>query len=116
MKHLQIGAAGEAVALTYLKDLGYKYHAQNVRVGRDEIDLIFFDPGDQVIVLAEVKTRSKSDPDFHPSVNLTSSKLRKMHRAASRWVDQKSYEGGWRLDLICVEHGRVIDHLQDLYQ
>lgn len=110
-KNHSIGSEGEDAALAYLQGKGYKFHGRNVRLGHDEIDLVMFDPIDQAIVFAEVKSRSRFDPDFPPEANLTHAKKQKMFRAGKKWVAQKSYEGSWRLDLLCVIGNRVSDHL-----
>ena len=114
MKTAQTGSRGEDTALAYLRSIGYKYHARNVRLGRDEIDLVLYDPVDQVMVFAEVKSRSSFDADYAPELNVTHGKKQKMHRAAQRWVDAKHYEGGWRLDVVLVADNRVIDHWREV--
>lgn len=111
---MAVGKNGERIAETYLQSLGYLVYDRNVRLGRDEIDLIAYDPSDKVIVFAEVKSRSKSDPDFQPELNLTSSKKRKMLRAAHAWIDARSYLGSYRIDFIGVEDNCICLHVKAL--
>lgn len=111
MKKQFVGKHGEDTALTYLQSKGYKFHDRNVRLGHDEIDLIVFDPSEKSIVFAEVKTRARIDPDFPPEANLTPTKKERMRRAAKKWIDQKEYDGSWRLDLISVIGNSVTDHI-----
>ena len=62
--HLVVGKRGEEIALSYLRSLGYPIRGCNVRLGRDEIDIIAYDPKDRVIAFVEVKTRSRASADY----------------------------------------------------
>lgn len=108
--HITTGERGETVAVAYLRRKGFRIHSRNVRIGRDEIDVIAWDPADGLMVFVEVKSRSRFDRDYRPELNMTSAKLHKIRRGAQRWMDQRGYEGSWRVDLICVVAGRVTDH------
>lgn len=108
------GRYGERAAAAYLEDIGYVIHGRNLRLGRDEIDILAFDPVDGVLIFAEVKTRSVSDPDFTPELNVHWRKKYCLIRAARRWIAQYNYDAGWRIDLLCVEAGRVVRHMVDL--
>ena len=114
MNNAQTGSHGEDTALAYLRSIGYRFNARNVRLGRDEIDLVLYDPEDQVMVFAEVKARSSYDPDYAPELNITHDKKRKMYRAAERWIHRRAYDGGWRLDVLLVIGDRVVDHWCDV--
>ena len=107
------GRDGEAVARRFLLKAGYRVHACNVRMGRDEIDLVVFDPEDGVLAFVEVKSRSRQT-DYAPALNITPSKKASMRRAARRWVAKNDYDGGWRLDVVCVVEGIVTEHLREV--
>lgn len=109
----KVGTLGEDVACSFLQNLGYKLYGKNVRIHHDEIDLILFDPLDRVMVFVEVKSRSRWDPDFSPSSDLTSFKLRKMQRGARSWMARKENDHGSRIDVVYVIAGRVVEHLID---
>ena len=100
--------------MRHLLTSGYALLGRNVRIARDEIDLIVFDPMDGVIVFVEVKARTKSDPDFTPLLNFTEGKKAHIIRAAERWIADQKREWGWRIDLILVADGKVIDHMKDV--
>lgn len=102
------------MACRYLRGIGYTVLHRNVRMGHDEIDIIALDPADDVLVFAEVKTRAIFDPDFPPEMTAGYYKKKKVRRAARMWVVKNGYEGGWRLDLVTVANGKVLDHFQDL--
>lgn len=85
---------------------------RNVRLGRDEIDIVAFDPLDRCIAFVEVKMRSNG-ADYHPSLNMTRHKRRVILRAARRWVNDKGYDGGYRLDAAYVS-GNSVEYVVDL--
>ncbi|MBM3231337.1 YraN family protein [Candidatus Peregrinibacteria bacterium] len=106
-----VGIRGEAIASAHLTKIGYVILAKNVRMGHDEIDIVALDPKDDVIVFAEVKSRARRDRHYWPAMNMTWEKKRCMRRAARRWIAKASEERGYRLDLLCVAEGQVVDHL-----
>ena len=114
-KHLQTGLLGEDLAAAYLHSIGYEIRGRNVRVGRDELDIIAWDPEDQVLVFAEVKTRTeKTREGFHPEMTAAADKRRCLRRAARRWVANHDFDGGYRIDLLCVQEGRISNHFKEL--
>ncbi len=106
------GSLGEARAVRHLRNRGMTVLGRNVRLGRDEIDVVAFDPFEKVIAFVEVKTRTR-DSDYHPSLNMTAKKRRRMLRAARRWVSNHGYDGGYRLDAAYVSDS-FIDYVVDL--
>jgi putative endonuclease len=113
-RNKQVGQEGEQIAREYLQAQGYRIHNVNVRLGRDEIDIIAYDPEDKVIVFVEVKNRQKADKDFGPELNVDKRKKKAMQRAARLWIAEHDFEGGYRLDLVCVVAGQVVDHYKEL--
>lgn len=113
--HIVVGEKGESLAADFLRKLGYRILAANVKVGaHDEIDIIAVDPKDRVLVFAEVKSRARRDDDYVPSLNLTREKRRNMFRAARRWMAAHRYDSGYRFDLIGIAGGVVIEHILDV--
>lgn len=114
-QHLLVGAEGEGLAASYLRSIGYEVRHRNVRMGRDELDIIAWDPVDQVLVFVEVKTRTeKSREGFHPEMTAAAQKRRNLRRAARRWVANHGFDGGYRIDLVCVQQGKVTNHFKEL--
>ncbi len=109
-----VGQTGENIAREALEKKGYIVLGQNVRIRKGEIDLLAFDPFDQVLVFAEVKSRSVVHADFRPELNVNGRKRVALKRAARRWVALHDYNGGYRMDLVCVAEGRVIAHYIEL--
>ncbi|MDD4319720.1 MAG: YraN family protein [Candidatus Peribacteraceae bacterium] len=112
--HLRVGRCGEDRAARYLEAIGYVILERNVRLGRDEIDIVAHDPVDDVHVFVEVKTRARVDERFPAAMNASWRKIRKTLRAASAWVARHEYEGGFRVDLICVEEGKITQHFKEM--
>lgn len=114
-KHLIVGMQGEDLAVAYIRSLGYTVWQRNVRQGRDEIDIIAWDPEDQVLVFVEVKARTeKTREGFHPDKTASEDKRVKLRRAVRRWVAAHNYDGGYRIDLVCVHAGRISNHFKEL--
>ena len=112
--HFVVGRQGEDVAVHYLRSLGYKIVGRNVRVGRHkEIDIVARDPYDHVLVFIEVKTRSR-ESEFVPEMNMTRSKKDALCHAVRQWIARREYEGGYRLDLVCVVEGRIMQHVKEM--
>jgi len=58
----QLGDAAEGVVAARLEAAGWEVLARNVRVGRNELDLIAIDPGPpRMLVFVEVRWRSRRD-------------------------------------------------------
>lgn len=55
MNHIEFGAKGEALAVNYVKRLGWRILGKNIRMGRDELDITAMD-GEELVVV-EVRTR-----------------------------------------------------------
>jgi putative endonuclease len=56
-----IGRAAESHALRYLETAGLELLTRNYRCRAGEIDLVMLDPAARVLVLVEVRSRSRSD-------------------------------------------------------
>lgn len=111
---MALGASGEDEAVRYLQLAGYALMDRNVRLGKDEMDIIAYDPRDDVIVFMEVKTRRRHRADYPPSLNLTSAKKRRMLRAARAWIHRNGWSGGYRMDVIYIADGQVVQHIREL--
>lgn len=114
VSHLKTGKDGEEIAAKFLQFQGYEIRGKNIRIGRDEIDILAFDPVDHVLVFAEVKTGSKRSREYSPMMNAGHRKCCKLRRSARAWIAKWNFDGGYRLDLICVEARRVTAHLKEL--
>lgn len=108
------GREGEEVAAAYLQSLGYRIEGRNVRFGRLEIDIIAYDPAEKMMVFAEVKTRTSHSAAYPIHTAVDARKRKALRKAIAKWVNEKKYEGPGRLDLIGVQHGKIVEHIKDL--
>ena len=123
----ETGAAAEAATACYLEAAGWTVLARNLRVGRDEIDLLAREPAaPHTIVVVEVRARSR--PGFgSPVESVDARKVARLYRAA--WTlrrDGHPALGGttvagthWRVDLVTLRRGagggwHVEGHLRGL--
>jgi putative endonuclease len=109
---LELGLSGEARAADFLEKKNFQIWETRYRVGRDEIDLIAFDPQHQEIVFVEVKTRA-SDVLLDPEEALDQRKLKAITRAANHYLAHHSQSFDYRFDLITVLP-QAIRHLENV--
>lgn len=89
---MSVGAAGETIALRFLERRGATVIGKNLRVGRDEIDILMKLDGELVVV--EVKTGAGTGS--RPWENYDEEKAARIRRAARALPAH-------RIDLIAVE-------------
>ncbi|HYI23095.1 MAG TPA: YraN family protein, partial [Candidatus Limnocylindrales bacterium] len=77
------GAVAEDTALAYLRGMGWTAVARNVRIGRDEIDLVAVDKGPP-LELVFVEVRSATSRRFgEPEERVDRGKVGHLYRAMS---------------------------------
>ena len=116
------GTAAEDEAVAYVEGLGWRVLARNVKVGRDEIDVVAVDPGAPAFLVC-VEVRSLRTTAFGaPEERVDRRKVGRLYRAlAGLGAALVSDEGFNRLprrvDLVIVDRrsGRTeIRHLRSL--
>ena len=104
MNRAELGRIGEKAAALRLEEAGYTVVGRNVRVGRDEIDLIVRDA--EHICFVEVKTRRQFPeyraPEGTPAEAVDARKKAAMVRAAEAWLLENPTELQPRLDVVEV--------------
>ncbi len=106
----RLGDAAEATVLGHLQTVGWAVLAANVRVGRDELDLIAVDPGPpSALVVVEVRWRGSRDFGL-PEETFDHAKRRRIRRALATLLDRGRLPDGRplpalpvRIDLVAVE-------------
>ncbi len=105
------GRIGETIAAEYLRLIGYGIIERNLRIGRNEIDIVASD-GD-CLVFVEVKTRRSSR--FGGAAEAVGrEKLLGIRRAAGRYLNRPEGPGGFaesRIDVVSVEIDRHGDRM-----
>ncbi len=111
------GATGEKLATAFLRKNGYEILNTNWRYKQMEVDIIAFK--DNIVVIAEVKTRSQKSANFEmPHLAVTRQKQKNLIIAANAYVLQFDYDCDTRFDIVGViftEKGPVIEHIEDAF-
>lgn len=115
----RLGIAGEAIAKNFLLEKNLKFIKGNYRFDRAEIDLIFEDERNKVLIFAEVKTRRNKNFG-EPIESLTITKQNHIRKAAMGFISENAkYENhDLRIDVISImiSNGAVeIDHLENAF-
>ena len=96
----QLGRDGERAAVEFLRRRGLTLVGTNLRVGRDELDAVFLDGTELVVV--EVKTRSTGMMG-RGLESVTPAKLHRMRRGIAGWLArQVEFYGDVRFDVVEV--------------
>lgn len=99
-KHLQLGKAGEEIAVKYLRKQGYKIICENYRSGLGEIDIIAQDR--DTVVFVEVKSRT-SDKFGFPYESIDRKKQNQIMKSALIYVKkEKIAHTNLRFDVISI--------------
>ena len=112
--HLRTGRRGEEQAARFLKQAGLKILARNVRVGRDELDLIA--QQGETMIFVEVKTR-KNEHFGRPVSAVNPAKRRKLSRAAIRFLKKRKLRPPYiRFDVVeVIGDEPEIRHLKNVF-
>ncbi len=95
-----LGVQGERYAARWLSRQGYEILRRNVRLGRDEADLIARGPDGCTLVIVEVKTRRESIPA--PEASIHRDKRRHLTRIAQRLQRRGAMDQPIRFDVIAI--------------
>jgi len=107
-----VGDRGEAAAAEWYRERGYEVVGTNVRVGRNELDLICRTDAETVII--EVKT-VRDNEYGHPVYKVDRNKRRAIVGATRLWLlGHPQGARGIRFDIVTVDAATcppVIDHI-----
>lgn len=102
-----VGRRGEALAAEHLTARGFVVVGRNVRVGRDEVDLVAWEGA--VLVVVEVRSRRRGAM-VDPLTSITAAKRDRLRRAtlglAARYQAREL-----RIDVVAVVEGEVDHHV-----
>lgn len=118
----ELGNWGENKAADFLVGQGYLILERNLRTPYGEIDLIArhsstHDPGGQMIVFVEVKTRS-SQTFGYPESSITPKKQEHLISAAQYYLQEHpELHQDWRVDVIAIQRFKnrepMIQHFEN---
>lgn len=81
-KSKNTGDRGERLARKFLRKRGWRIVKKNLRVDKDEIDILALSPKGETLALVEVRSTKNSAKD--PRLTIGHEKRRCMHRAARK--------------------------------
>lgn len=112
----QLGQAGENAAAEYYLAQGFEVLARGYRHGRAEVDLVLR-RGDELLVFAEVKTRSSGQ--FGTPETFVSERKKELFRvAATHLQEELDWRGDIRFDILALtllSQGFRIEHFEDAF-
>ncbi len=112
----QLGAEGEALAVSYLQNKGYHLLETNFRTKSGEVDCIFKD-GDK-LVFVEVKTRSNTDFGS-PLEAVDRRKWQQITRVAEEYLrGHGGFDQPIRFDVVgvIINDGHSVEHIKDCFE
>lgn len=116
--HNETGKWGERVAVRYMEKRGYVIRDTDWRYGKRDLDIVAITPAQDVLVVAEVKTRS-GDGVVDPMLAVNEAKIRNLAIAANAYVKQYAVEANVRFDIITVvgvdEGHCTVHHVEDAF-
>jgi putative endonuclease len=114
-EHNELGKSGEAAALAYLKEKGYRILHTNWRLGSFELDIVA--QTEEELVIIEVKTRSGGSIT-NPEDAVTDQKIKRIIAATDCYIRYFDIDLSARFDIISVigSHPNFeIDHIEDAF-
>jgi len=114
-EHNVLGKDGEAVAVAYLEEKGYRILHTNWRLGSYELDIVAQTFAELVII--EVKTRSVGSIT-NPEDAVTNSKIKRIIAATDFYIKHFDIDLPARFDIISIigSHPNFeIDHIEDAF-
>lgn len=95
-----LGRRCENIAAEYLLSLGWKIIARNVRNEYGELDIVAFDP-EEDLVIVEVRARTIGKMQG-PIESIGTRKIRTLVRASMQYIESLDWSGFWRIDVVGI--------------
>jgi putative endonuclease len=116
---MNLGKYGEGKAKKFLTAMGYELLKQNYRYDRAEIDLVFKDEINKVLIFTEVKTR-RTKTFGEPEDSVTIAKQKQLRKSAEGFISQhgefSEYEKRFDVVTIYINRGKEdINHIVNAF-
>lgn len=117
-EHNEVGNWGEDMAAEYLVKKGYYIRERDWKCGKRDLDIVAVNDQQNILVVAEVKTRSAGDTS-DPLLAVDSKKIRNLGIAAYNYVTTFALDYEVRFDIIAITGSSKadarIDHIEDAF-
>lgn len=115
----RFGKRGEIIAFNFLTEKGFSHLKSNYRYDRAEIDLIFEDVENNLLLFIEVKTRANKKFG-EPEESITPLKMEQIRKAAMGFISENEnyLKHDVRLDVITVmliDQKAEINHIENAF-
>jgi putative endonuclease len=115
----KLGKLGEEKAKEYLESIGYDFLVSNYRFDRAEVDLIFKDEKNKIVIFVEVKAR-RNRKFGEPEESINKTKQNQIKKAAEGFVSEyeKFLDYDLRIDTVSVfmdGKGITINHTENAF-
>lgn len=115
----RLGVSGELIAKKYLTDKNYKFIKNNYRYERAEVDLIFEDVENKLLIFIEVKTR-KNKNYGEPEESVNTYKQNHIKKSALGFINEnvKYADHDLRIDVVSIllNNGKAeINHIENAF-
>lgn len=108
--NISLGKQGEEFTQKFLEAKGYKLAAKNFRYERAEIDLIFKDDENKILLFVEVKTR-RTKTFGEPEESVTEAKQAQLIKSAQGFLmineEYSDYEKRFDVAAVFIEKGQA---------
>jgi putative endonuclease len=116
-RNIELGAAGEELAIDFLKNKGYRIIKRNYKNKLGEVDIIAKDK--ETFCFVEVRTRTSREMGS-PLESITKNKKHQITKAALCYLkENKLWEAPCRFDVVSIMHdgsGSDIELIQDAFE
>ena len=115
----KLGKFGEEKAKEFLESKGYVLITTNFRYDRAEVDLIFKDKKNKIVIFVEVKTR-RNRKFGEPEESINKSKQNQIKKAAEGFISENDefLDNDLRIDTVSVfmdGKGITINHTENAF-
>lgn len=115
MNHIELGQAGEDVAVNYLCTKGYEVIERNYKWKNSEVDIIC--KKGRCVIVVEVKTRN-STALGEPYISVTRSKQRQIIKVTNHYIIENNIEEDIQFDVVSIilnQHQTKIEHIENAF-
>ena len=115
----KLGKFGEKKAKEFLESKGYELLTSNFRYDRAEVDLIFKDEKNKIVIFVEVKTR-RNKKFGEPEESINKTKQNQIKKAAEGFISENDefMDYDLRIDTVSVfldGNGIIINHIENAF-